>query len=98
MWAILLNNTPINETNELKSLGLTITNNLSWNNHIISLIKKASKRLFILKKYINILPQPAFIKIYTGMILPILEYEMLFMIQHHSPLASPLKIFNAKPQ
>ena len=55
-------------------MGLTITNNLSWNNHILSLIQKASRRLFILKKYKNILPRPALEQIYTSMIRPILEY------------------------
>ena len=62
------------ETNKLKSLGLTITNKLSWNDHILSLISKASKRLFVLRKHKNILPRQALEKIYTTMIRPILEY------------------------
>ena len=46
---ILFDNIQITETNKLKSLGLTITN-LSWNDHILSLISKASKCLFLLRK------------------------------------------------
>ena len=51
---LYLNNTEILESSKIDSLGLTITNKLSWNEHTIKLINKASKRLFVLSIYISI--------------------------------------------
>ena len=71
---ITFNDVQINEVNKLVSLGVTLTNNLSWYDHILSLINKSTKRMFILKSYRNILPRRALIQLYKTMILPILEY------------------------
>ena len=32
----------------VKLLGLTISNNLKWNNHVIEIIKKAARRIYFL--------------------------------------------------
>ena len=53
-----------------KALGLTIQNNLKWDEHIRSMIAKGSKRLHILR----ILPADL-IKIYFALIRSILEYS-----------------------
>ena len=71
---IVLNNVEIKEVKKLVSLGVTLTNNLSWNEHILSLIDKSSKRMFILRSYRTILPRRALIQLYKTMILPLLEY------------------------
>ena len=67
-------NKHINKTPSLQILGVTLTSSLSWNEHVLKQIKKASKRLFILKKFQYILPRKALIHIYTAMIRPILEF------------------------
>ena len=71
---IIFDNVQIEETTELVSLGLTINQNLNWNNHVLKLLAKASKRLYILRKYRNLLPRIALTRIYTSMIRPILEF------------------------
>ena len=71
---ILFNDTVINETNEIKSLWLTITQNLSWDSHIYNCISKASKRLFVLRSYRNLLPRQALTTIYTSLIRPVIEF------------------------
>ena len=93
---ILLNNTTLKETNEIKSLGLTITNNLSWQSHIFNLIKKASIRLFILNKYKYILPRSALITIYLSLIRPILEYGDV--IYDSAPLSTVQPLENLQRQ
>ena len=71
---IYFNNIPITQTPTLTSLGVTITQTLSWNEHVFKQIDKASKRLFILRKYKYLLPRVALERIYTSMIRPVLEF------------------------
>jgi hypothetical protein len=72
---ILINNNPIEVVECVKLLGLYVSNNLKWNNHIHEIIKKARKRLFFLSKLkksnIGI---TELVQFYTVCIRPILEY------------------------
>ena len=72
---ILINNNPIEVVECVKLLGLYVSNNLKWNNHIHEIIKKARKRLFFLSKFkksnIGI---TELVQFYTVCIRPILEY------------------------
>ena len=46
---LLIANTPINVVRKAKLLGLTISDNLKWNDHIQDICSKASKRLYFLR-------------------------------------------------
>ena len=72
---IIFCNKTILESTNLTTLGVTICNDLSWDQHINNIIHKASKRLLVLKKYSRLLPRVALEKIYLSMIRPILEYS-----------------------
>ena len=71
---IYLHNEEISEASNIVTLGLTVTQTLSWNEHILKLIDKATKRLFILNKYRFILPRIALERLYIAMIRPVLEF------------------------
>ena len=43
---ITINNTPIERVTSYKLLGLIVSSNLRWKDHIESLTKKASKRIY----------------------------------------------------
>ena len=59
-----------------KALGLTIQNNLKWDEHIRSIIAKASKRFHILRILRrSCIPPLDLIKIYIALIRSILEYS-----------------------
>ena len=45
---ILLNGMSLEVVKSAKLLGVTITSNLLWNDHINDIVKKASKRLYFL--------------------------------------------------
>ena len=47
---ILINGQELKVVQLAKLLGVTITSNLSWNEHINEIVKKASKRLYFLKQ------------------------------------------------
>ena len=58
-----------------KILGLTISNNLKWNNHIAEIIKKANKRIFFVIQLKRAkLPSKDIIRFYCTCIRPVLEY------------------------
>ena len=65
---------PITETTQIKTLGVTLTKNLSWGVHINNIISRASKRLLVMRKYRFCLSRKALETIYISMIRPILEY------------------------
>ena len=47
---IVINNEELGLVNSAKLLGVTISNNLTWNEHFNEIIKKASKRLYFLSQ------------------------------------------------
>ena len=47
---ILINNNPIEVIESAKILGLYVSSNLKWNDHIHEIIKKAQKTLFFLSQ------------------------------------------------
>jgi hypothetical protein len=71
---IIMDQSNISEVQSQTYLGLTISNNMQWNEHINRIITKASARVHQLRKFQYKLPRIALEKIYTSMIRPILEY------------------------
>ncbi len=62
-----------------KHLGVTLTPNLSWNEHVSNIIAKANKRLFIMKAFKYRISRQALITYYFGFIRPIVEYgDLIF--------------------
>ena len=86
---------PINETNQVTTLGVVITNDLSWKAHITNLINKASKRLLVLRKYKYVLPRKAMERLYISILeygdviydnSPISTVQTLDQVQHQAAL------------
>ncbi len=62
-----------------KHLGVTLTPNLSWNEHISNIISKANKHLFIMKAFKYRISRQALITYCFGFIRPIVDYsDLLF--------------------
>ena len=68
------------ETLALKILGLTYTADLKWDTQVESVCKKASQRIFILKKLKYLVTRNDLIKLYNTMILSLLEYNAPVMV------------------
>ena len=73
--AIVINGKEISVSNSVKILGVTISSDLKWNDHISECIKKANKRLsfIVLLKRANV-PLSDIVNFYCTMIRPVLEY------------------------
>jgi hypothetical protein len=71
---VSLNNQVIKRVESHKHLGLTLTEDLNWNEHIAEIIDKANRRLGILRSLKYKLDRLSLERIYMGFIRPILEY------------------------
>ena len=72
---IIINNIDIEVVHSVKLLGLTITDNLKWNNHIESVCKKISTRLYFLRQLKRTkLPPKDLLLFYVTCIRPLAEY------------------------
>lgn len=70
-----MNNKPITSINSAKLLGIQISNDLKWDNHVNSLINRASKKLYLI---IQLKRSGANVKhllqTYKSMVRPVIEY------------------------
>ena len=71
---IHIDGVPINQTNQSKSLGLIIDENLSWKAHIHEIFKKVSSGIGALKRVRPFVSMHTAIKIYKGLIEPHFDY------------------------
>ncbi|MCH1414829.1 MAG: DUF1891 domain-containing protein [Glaciecola sp.] len=66
---------PIEVVSHTKLLGVTLSDDLSWNAHVDSIVSKASKRLFFLKQLKRAgVPSRNLTNIYSTITRPVLEY------------------------
>lgn len=73
-FSINVNNNPIIRVNSTKLLGVILTSNLSWFDHILNISKKISKNLGVLNKLKYIFPYNIIKLLYNSLILPYLNY------------------------
>ena len=80
---ISINDKDLDYVTEVKILGLNISNNLLWNDHISDMIKKANKRIYflILLKRARV-PSNDILNFYCTCVRPVLEY--CAPVFHHS--------------
>ena len=69
-----LEGTVLEIVDNIKYLGVTITNDLKWNTHISNICTKANRTLGFLRRTLFSCPQNVKEAAYKGMVRPILEY------------------------
>jgi hypothetical protein len=69
-----LNGTPIKQVQHHKHLGLTLSHDLSWTEHIKQVVDKATRRLGIMRTLKYKLDRLSLERIYMAFVRPILEY------------------------
>ena len=71
-----INSGQIEVVNHARILGLTITKDLKWNQHITNIIKKANKRIIQLKR--AHIPEADIINFYFTCVRPVMEFSCQF--------------------
>ena len=69
-----LKGTVLENVDNIKYLGVTITNDLKWNTHISNICTKANRTLGFLRRTLFSCPRNVKEAAYKGMVRPILEY------------------------
>ncbi|KAI8482030.1 hypothetical protein Bbelb_402060 [Branchiostoma belcheri] len=72
---LMLNGQPVERVKKFKLLGVTVTSDLTWDEHVKGIISKVQPRIHYLrlaKKYG--LPSDVLLSIYTSFIRPVMEY------------------------
>ena len=88
---LYMNNQPLQSVNAHKHLGLIISNNGSWHDHIDYIVKKAYNRLNILRKNRMILDRFTLEKLYMAFIRPLLEYADVVWDNNNQTLINKLE-------
>ena len=71
---LFLNHIKLTEVDFHKYLGITLSKNLSWGQHITEIVKKANRRLDVMTRMRRYLPRSCLEVLYKTMIRPILDY------------------------
>jgi hypothetical protein len=71
---VAVNNKPIKKVRSIKSLGVNLDENLTWENHVNGISKKISSGIGALKRVRDLIDQLTAIKIYQGFIDPYFTY------------------------
>ena len=88
---INLNHHPIAQCNSVKYLGVTISSDLSWKEHVTMTCKKAKQQLGLIHRSLHQSPASVKHQIYKAAILPKLEYCSSVWDTHHSSLVLALE-------
>ena len=70
----LLHNQVLEVTKDSKYLGVTITNDMSWANHISNITAKANRTIGLLPRNIHACPKVVKAAAYTTLVRPSIEY------------------------
>ena len=68
---------PLKNVKSFKDLGITISKDLSWDNHISITVNKATNLLSLIKRSAGTTNVSAFSMLYLYLVRPILEYAVL---------------------
>ena len=86
-----LEGTVLENVDDIKYLGVTITNDLKWNTHISNICTKANRTLGFLRRNLFSCPQNVKEAAYKGMVRPILEYGSSVWDPHPDKLQKELE-------
>ena len=77
---IVYNGSPLQSVSHYKYLGMTLDSQLNYNQHVQKTIAIVSNKLKQFRRMCFFLDKKAAVLVYKNMILPILEYEDIFMV------------------
>ena len=66
--------TVLDNVENIKYLGIKITDDLKWNTHVSNICTKANRTLGFLRRNLSVCPQDVKESAYKGLVCPVLEY------------------------
>ena len=74
---IILDDTSLESVSEIKFLGITVDNKLSWKPHIASTCNTISRNIGVINRLKSHIPSSSLLTLYSSLILPYLNYGIL---------------------
>ena len=74
---IIFDGTPLECVSEIKFLGITVDNKLSWKSHVLNICKTVSRNIGIINKLKLFLTVTSLLMLYSSLILPYFNYGIL---------------------
>ena len=91
--SIKINDSPLEHANTFKYLGVTLREDLSWNEHIKNIINKTNQRLGLLRRIKRLLPLHARLTLYHSLILPLFDYgDIIWGDKNNTQLMNDLQV------
>ena len=75
--SLVIDTVPLDRMDFIKYLGVTFTENMTWSDHVDTIVSKLMQRLGLLRRIRYLLPHQAHVILYNALILPILDYVTL---------------------
>ena len=92
----IIHNTVLQEFSSAKYLGVTIDNNLNWNDQINNVYKKASFMLSFLERNFNKCPQNVKENLFNALVRPLLEYGCCAWDPYRNKQINKLEMINKR--
>ena len=93
---IILDDTPLESVPEIKFLGITVDNKLSWKPHIASTCNTISRNIGVINRLKSHIPSSSLLTLYSSLILPYLNYGILAWGNTHKFLLDRLLLLQKK--
>ena len=89
---IIFNDSPLECVSQIKFLGITVDNKLSWKPHVLNVCKTLSRNICIINKLKHQFPSTTLFTLYSSLILPYLNYGILAWGNTHISLLDKILI------
>ena len=93
---IIFDDSPLECVSQIKFLGITVDNKLSWKPHVLNVCKTLSRNIGIINKLKYQFPSTTLFTLYSSLILPYLNYGILAWGNTHISLLDKILILQKK--
>ena len=93
---IIFDDTPLENVSDIKLIGVTVDNRLSWKPHISNICTTSSRNIGVIYRLKFHIPSSSLITLYSSLILPYLNYGILAWGNTHRNLLDRLLLLQKK--
>ena len=93
---ITFDDTPLESVSDIKFLGITVDNKLSWKSHVANTCNIVSRNIGVINRLKSHIPSSSLLTLYSSLILPYLNYGILAWGNTHKFLLDRLLLLQKK--
>ena len=93
---VVFDDTPLERVSNIKFLGITVDDKLSWKSHIVNISSTISRNIGVINRLKYFIPSSSLLTLYYSLILPYLNYGILAWGNTHKILLDRLILLQKK--